>query len=278
MSEQTFAKERPYWHVDAKWITGLVLVVVLSITFLIFNLVQITNQENGIDFLTILLASMFSQQAGGLDEEADIEIALEKMAADPDGIWQPIENLNITIQEDEIEGLTPREIRLLFFRKWAEPLYQDGIEGLADLADDPDMKASILDGGGLLNVITEANHSKLKTLLTGLVILCAVLLAFLVFFSYRFGRLASPGCVIFAAALPGFILLPLSAGLGSTSTGEIPAEGSQGMLATYAQIAGDSLPGIIEIITRNYLIFLGVGFLLMLVGILGGIFIREKKT
>ena len=69
MSKQKSTKPRPYWHVDAKWITGILLVFTLSITFLVFNLGQITNAENGVDFLTLMIASVFNQQSGGMSSK-----------------------------------------------------------------------------------------------------------------------------------------------------------------------------------------------------------------
>jgi len=276
MSKQKSTKPRPYWHVDAKWITGILLVFTLSITFLVFNLGQITNAENGVDFLTLMIASVFNQQSGGIDEDVTMETILQNIAEEPQGAWQPVPGLNINIQEEEIEGLELREIRLLFFRKWAEPLYHDGIEGLANLADDPELRASIIEGGALLEIISAENHGKLQMALVGLVITDLVLLALLVLFSYRFGRLSSPGFVIFLAALPGILLLPLSASLGAISTPS--ADGEGGYTAMLANIAAEALPDVIAIISRNYMIFLGIGSGLIFLALLCTIFIRKKTV
>ncbi|MFH1446409.1 MAG: hypothetical protein ABIG43_03240 [Chloroflexota bacterium] len=275
MSKQKSVKPRPYWHVDAKWIIGILLVFILSITFIVFNLGQITNAENGIDLQTLMIASIFNQQSGGLDDNVTMETILQNIAEEPKGAWQPVPGLNITVREEEIEGLALREIRLLFFRKWAEPLYNDGIDGLANLADDPELRANIIEGGALLEIISAENHSKLQLVLVGLVITDLVLLALLILFSYRFGRLSSPGFVIFLAALPGILLLPLSAGLGETSSAT-SSEGIGVYTAMLTNIAAEALPDVISIVSRNYLIFLGIGSGLIFLALLGTIFIRKK--
>jgi hypothetical protein len=147
---------------------------------------------------------------------------------------------------------------------------------LAALSSDPEMQTNIVEGGGLLEIITAENHRKLQGALLGLVIASLGLLGLIIFFSYRFGRLGSPGCVIFVTALPGIILLPLSTAISATSGEPLPL-GEDGGFAMFAQIAVDALPGVASILTRTYLIFLGIGLLLMLLALLGNIFIREKK-
>jgi len=80
---------RPYWHVDAKWLTGLLLLALLNITFLVFILAQVTAPEQGITLLTVTLASSFSAEGGGLDASGDVEIMRQKIAESPNGQWQP---------------------------------------------------------------------------------------------------------------------------------------------------------------------------------------------
>lgn len=144
-------KPRPYWHVDAKWLTGILLLFLLNITFLVFILVQVTAPEQGIALLTMTLASSFSAESGGLDAAGDIEIMRQKIAEAPNGEFQPIPGMQIIVREEDIAGKTPREARLWFFRQWAEPLYYDGAQGLASLTTDPEMGKNISEGVGPAN-------------------------------------------------------------------------------------------------------------------------------
>jgi len=78
---------RPYWHVDAKWLTGILLLFLLNITFLIFILMQVTAPERGIALLTVTLARSYSAESGGMDVSGDIEIIRQKIAESPNGEW-----------------------------------------------------------------------------------------------------------------------------------------------------------------------------------------------
>lgn len=154
------SKPRPYWHVDAKWITGILLLFLLNATFLLFILMLVTAPDMGIDLLTVALASSFSRE--GLDQKADMEIMHEKIAESPNGEWQPIPSLNIVVREEDITGLTPREMRLWFFRQLAEPIYYEGSQGLANLSTDPDLQNNTETELGLVGFISAETHSKLQ--------------------------------------------------------------------------------------------------------------------
>src|SRR3990172_1692577 len=190
MSTSESPRPRPYWHVDAKWITGILLLFILSATFLTFLLAWVTAAEQGIELLSVILASSFSRE--GLDQEGDLEIMHEKIAESPDGAWQPIPSLNIVVREQDIEGLSPREMRLWFFRQLAEPIYYEGDQGLASLSPDPEMQKNMQGQIGPLGFISAEVHGRLKKALIVLSLASVALLSLLAYFSHRFGRLASP--------------------------------------------------------------------------------------
>ena len=170
-------KPRPYWHVDAKWITGILSILVLMVTFSIYLLMQINNPKRGNpNLLATTMASVFSYEGGGLDESGDVENMKEKIAESADGSYQPIPGLDITVRMDDIEGKTPREARLWFFTQMAEPLYNDGQQGLIDKMTDPDMKDEVSGGVGPLALISAETHSKLKSglLISGVISLLLI--------------------------------------------------------------------------------------------------------
>ena len=280
MNTTGFSKVRPYWHIDAKWITGILLLFLLNITFLLFIVVQVTAADRGIDLLTITLASSFSRD--GLDQEADLEIMHQKIAESPNGTWKPIPSLNIAVREEDITGLTPREMRLWFFRQLAEPLYYEGPQGLAGLATDPEMRKNMEGGNGPLGFISAATHSKLQKTFYVFGSISLALMGLLVFFSYRFGRLGSPGCVIFLAALPGLIALSMARGWLEHSAGNLvqPAEMTTVTLYTQmiAQLAADALPEIVQMAIRTYLILILSGSTLILLALIGPLFMRKRKN
>lgn len=146
MSTEHTPKPRPYWHMDAKWIVGLILVFVLALTLLVSSLVQVTGEKPAVDTLSMVMALVLSE--GGLDDESDAAEMREQLRASSEGSIQPIPGLRITISEEEIANLSPRQVRLAFMRKLAEPIYEGGAQELAALADDAKMQQDIIEGRG----------------------------------------------------------------------------------------------------------------------------------
>jgi hypothetical protein len=278
MNTAQVKKPRPYWHVDAKWITGILLLLLLNITFFIYLLVQVTSLQIGVNLLSTALASTFSFSGGGLDAEGDLALMHQKIAAAPDGIWQPLPEFNIFVREADIAGLTPREARIWFFSQLAGPLYNDGAQGLADLSTDPEVQKSILESGiGPLGVISAASNNKLKVALLGSGLISLLFLGLLILFSYRFGRLGSPGCVIFLAAIPGLLLFGgLRGWIGQAAQAAPPVE--QTSITRYTQLAVDILPGVIQSALQTYLALILVGIILILVALVGRFFFHERKN
>src|SRR5688572_13330556 len=97
-------KPRPYWHVDAKWITGLLLAFVLGLTLLVYTLVQITAEDPAVDTLSMTMALLFSPQ--GLDDETEIAQFRQQLSANSEASLQPILGLQITIQATDIANLS----------------------------------------------------------------------------------------------------------------------------------------------------------------------------
>ncbi len=263
-------RPRPYWHVDAKWITGILLLFLLSGTFLTLILARITAPERGIELLTVLLANSFSRE--GLDQEADMEIMHEKIAESPNGAWQPIPNVNIYVRKEDIAGLSPREMRLWFFRQLAEPIYYEGGKGLAGLSTDPEMRENMEQDVGLLGFISAENHSRLNRALLILGSVSLVFLGLLSFFSYRFGRLGSPGCVIFLAAIPGIVIFSMLRGWLEHGMQAPDPQAEETYITVYAQtfnrLASDALPGIVESGLQTYLLLALFGIVLILAALI----------
>jgi hypothetical protein len=80
------SRPRPYWHVDAKWVVGLLLLGVLSLTLLVYNLVQVTDEEPAVDALSLALALVLSPE--GIDDPQSVELILEQIRSSPDKVGQ----------------------------------------------------------------------------------------------------------------------------------------------------------------------------------------------
>lgn len=277
MNTNESPKPRPYWHVDAKWISAILLLFLLSATFLTFMLVQITAAEQGVEILTVVLASSFSRD--GLDQELDMEVINQMIAESPNGSWKPISGLNIVVREQDIAGLSPREIRLFYFRQMAEPLYYEGAQGLVNLSTDPGMQENMEGGMGPLSFINAETHTRLNNLFIVLSLVSLIFLGMLSYFSYRFGRLGSPGCVIFLAAVPGVVLFSMVRGW--LEHGAQNEETKVTVMTEYTQVvtrlAVDILPNIVQKGLQTYLFLTLFGFGLMLAALISLLIVRLRK-
>lgn len=199
---------RPYWHVDAKWVCGLLALGLLAGSLLLMMAAAITAPKYGVELAATAIATAFSRD--GLDEPMTPEEAdklRRQVAASPGGRFAPIPNFpTATITAADLE-LPPRELRLKIFRQIAEPIYTLGAEGAAKkFTSDPVQQEQFKKDAFLLGLLTRETHEKLKWLGGWGLGLSVLTLAGVVFFSARWGRLANPGLLLLMVALPGVVL------------------------------------------------------------------------
>ena len=273
MSSKDAPRSRPYWHVDAKWITGLLLTVLLSLTLLVYGLVQITSEKPAVDTLTMTMALTSSRH--GLDDKTEIEEVRKRLGAGSGGTFEPIPGLRLSVTEEDLANLSPRELRLSLFRQIAEPFYREGTEGLAELVEEPELEKGLAGGAGALSFFTLEMHQRLRGTFLFLGIISLLLFIPLTFFSHRFGRLAGPGCVLILASLPGAILFNLiSAAPQPAAKPPVEEADMSGMLG---YLAANLVPPLAEIIARTYTIALVLGLVLAISSVFGSLIWRLSR-
>ncbi|MBM7615027.1 hypothetical protein [Alkaliphilus hydrothermalis] len=203
-------KVRPYWHIDLKWITGIILVFVLSLTFFISGLMVITKEDMAVEKMSILLAAMFSPD--GLDAEADFDEVEKELETNSKGEFNPFPGLKISFTREDIDMYPPRELRIKIFKQIAAPVYREGAEGIHAIVegDDPELQQKFSDDMGILSIINLKNHLVLKRIQLYLLITTIVLLIPFIYFSYGFGRLGNPGLVVSLASLPSALIFTIA--------------------------------------------------------------------
>jgi hypothetical protein len=202
----THAKPRPYWHVDAKWIAGILLFFSLGTSLLVGAAHNLTEEKTAIEIGTVTIASLFSPD--GLDAPGDLTPLREKLAASPDKKIAPIPNFpNATITEEDINTLSPRELRLKIFRQVVTPIYHKGVAGAAkDFTSDPAQQKQFTKDAQLLQLLTRQTHDTLgAVLMIGVGASIVLTLAF-VFFSWRWGRVGNLGFMLLLVSVPGSLL------------------------------------------------------------------------
>jgi len=123
-------------------------------------------------------------------------------------------------------------------------------------------------------LITKENHEKLLFVQLILSVFALVMLAVLILFSFRFGRMASPGFVIVFSGLPGaafFYTVKLI--LQNQSLFPKPAA-NEGASAVMGYIVSITLPPVLDKIITVYYSIIGVGFVILLAALIAKIVSR----
>lgn len=262
-------KPRPYWHVDLKWFFGLLLVVALGVWLLLLNAYNLTSPSVAIPLTTNVLAQMFSH--GDLDSDGGVAELKAKVAASPTKSIQPIPDFPVTVTEQDVNTLSPRQLRLKIFGQIAEPLYYKGPHEYAQtLTEDPQKRRQFENDASLLGLVTQSRHELVGRLLIGLGVAAILLLTGVIFFSAGFGRLVTPGVILLVVSVPvaiAFSILKHWADSSIATPANVPAEDNNMILI----IAQNNLGGVIAYGQRVYLIGLGVAGGLLLVAAVGKI-------
>ncbi len=250
------AKRRPYWHVDAKWLSAMLLLVALVGTLPVVALYRATSATSGPKLIAYVMAGMVSPE--GIDSVAGLQELKAKIKKSGSQTLN-FGGVPVTITAADADQLTPRELRLKVVGGFSEKFYQQGPRQLATQqgATQAGIEKAESDAT-FLRPLTKEGHDALGRVLLWLGLADVLLLGLLVFFSHRVGRLVSPGVVLFLVGLPGLLFTaiasqpaaPVVTGRGSDS------ESVTGQLGAFA---GFLVPLVIKDFANVYIWALAVG-------------------
>lgn len=196
---------RLYWFVDAKWVCSLLLTAAVAAWLLLMVLYRITAPSTGVPLTTNVLAYYFSRN--GLDDTSGFDKLKTQIAASPTKSIRPIPGFPVTITEQDITTLSPRDLRLKIFGEIAKPLYEKGAKQYAmEITNDPVQQKQFENDAMLLSLVTQSRHDALGTLAVWAGVVALLIAAAAIFFSAGFGRLVTPGAVLLLVSLPGAVL------------------------------------------------------------------------
>lgn len=230
---------RPYWHVDAKWIVGLLLVAVLSGGLLVYGLYQVTERGPATRMIAsgigVYIGSMLPAEARTALRLVEAE-TLRRAAQSPNDQFQLLPLFNLTARGSEISHFTPEALEAYTSQRVAEAIYDKGAGGLAGIL--VGQSTSPVDIG-LLSALGPETHQALGRYAAVLGVVALILLVPLLFFSAGFGRLGSPGVALTVAALPGTLAAAVLATMPGASSG---AAGAADLAGIVAVVAGRVIP------------------------------------
>lgn len=263
-------KTRPYWHVDVKWIAGLIFTPVFAVTFLLFNLHQATNETNGIKMSSVVLEAMYAPAV--MDSADKVEEIKNIIRESPEKALKPFPGIDVEITEEDINNYSVEEITERVFFELAKNIYEFDS---AEMKFNAEGKTDALSNLGMMAIFTRSGHQYIGKILTYSLLISLVFLILLVRFSYSSGRLISPGLIFILVGLPAVLLLTLL----QKAQGNPPVvlEGEeitlQQRVSLFISIVG---PEISEFFIKNYIILTVSGFALVLGGIVRGVVKKHK--
>lgn len=205
-------KPRPYWHVDAKWVSGIVFGVALAMWLLLVVAYQVTQRETAVKLMANLVT--FGMPVG---DEASQQQALESLRKQiAESPTKSIETLpGVKITEADL-ALGPVALRDKIFTQFAEPIYDKGTRRVAEeQTSDKAAQDKFVNDATVFSLVTKESHDRIGVAvwIVGFVVLALSALA--AYFSFRFGRIVTPALVLLLVSLPA--LLVFSAVVAITS-------------------------------------------------------------
>jgi hypothetical protein len=194
-------KARPYWHVDVKWISGILLFFALSSALLFYNLATLTSRDTAVALSANVVASLFSRD--GLDDEAGlVEFRQQAVKSQSEKVVPVPQFPGVSITKQQALTLKARDLRIAIFSQITGPIYDLGVVGAAkQFVNKPADQAAFVRQASVLSVFTKQTHSAMLAGFWIAAFLSVLFIAALVFFSAGWGRLVSPG-ILFAIVSP----------------------------------------------------------------------------
>jgi hypothetical protein len=203
--DQAGTKPRPYWHVDAKWVCGIVLCVVLGVWLLLMVAHQATSREIAVQVMTNMI-TVGMKQGSAEDNKKAIESLRKQIAESPTKSIQPFPGFPATITEADL-ALSPQKFREKIFRQVTEPLYDKGARQLAEeQTKDKAKQDKFVNDASAFSLFSKEGHDRIGgwVIIGGLIVLLVAAAA--IFFSHGFGRIITPAVALLIVSLPGLAL------------------------------------------------------------------------
>src|SRR5258708_3643693 len=153
---------RPYWHVDVKWLSGVLLFVSLGACLFLYNLSNLTERSSAVNISATVIARLFSEN--GMDYSGDLAGFRKQAASSPSNIIKPLEQFpTVQLSKYDVLRLSPRDLRIAIFSQITGPIYDKGVKAAAvSLTRDPAQQQQFIQQASVLGIVTESTHELLQ--------------------------------------------------------------------------------------------------------------------
>lgn len=186
---------------DSKWLSAILAAVCLAGALVCQAGAALTDEKPGVDVIAHVFSLITSPK--GIDDQTDIDGLRTLLSTKGGEEVKPFPGMDIRVKASDIDGMTPREVRLFLFRQIGEPLWQSGEDGLARVFDDENVRAELKGQGiGVFRYFTRATRDRLNGWAMTMFFLASVFFFATIMASRGFGRLVTPALAFAAASVP----------------------------------------------------------------------------
>lgn len=268
-----------HWRVDLKWVSALVLIVLLTITLPVIVAYQLTAKESATKLISYTLAGMTSPN--GIDSSDGLEEVKQRIAINGSETIK-IAGVSVTFTAEDVNTLSPRELRLKVFSAFSNDFYDLGAKGFAEKQGYSGAEVDKFEkDASIFSIFTLKTHNLIGTALAIIILVDLVVAAGLLFFSFRFGKFISLGLVLMLVGLPGLLFMAIAKN-NSEVIGAARTEAATSISDMIGGFVSFISPLIVPYFANTYVIVLLSGLGLLLVAALGRIayklFFKGKKV
>lgn len=252
-------RTRPLWFIDAKWVAGIICVLVLHAYLLLVALGGLAGPQVSVAIGTAIFSELLGDAV-----QSNFDNIQRWAKVNPGRSLAAMGLPEVGLTGKDVSSLTAEQLTA----RIAEGLARALVQGQLDLNDlellGPDAGAMMplaLLTGALGFIGTDASRILSRAALVPLPLL-AIFAILLLVFSYRFGKLVSPGVATLCAALPGFVLGRVLS-LGARALGDDPI--------------GTTARAVVASVGRPFNLAVSIGAGLVVLGIAGSLVFRPKQ-
>lgn len=298
-------KQRPNWFVDLKWVFSLLFILFFVSGLLIFNFSQIVSRKNVVDQMTANIQYSLQEKLNDFFQLAnqflktnenyvkiilsEAKTELDKLAQDSEKASQeiehgngekiqPIKGLSFSIDKNQIDKYS-KQIETAIYKEIASSLQNIQDKGLTNAADREQWQKELTEKINFPKIYSAELHRKYIIISSLLFFISFILFFGAVFFSFKWGRIFTPGLLILITSIPGFYILNRAENYLINSYLESLQDSNNFLIQIFAQAIYDAFDQQISSIYLVYKVLLIIGIILIIVALIGKIYcyLKNKK-
>ncbi|GEM_PF-2641119 len=280
-------QKRPLWFIDAKWIFALLFLMVFAISMTSYNIMQLTNRERAVESITGMIEDTLNNTEGNVLQKIEEykqslsenqNEAAEGEETDQDQDESVIgKALNLFFPESEIQNKSASDLKDGLLENLAVPIYEEGTSIIFTLLKGVDYATPIDSVLNKIPIYSDETHDKLMSIFVTTLVISFILLAGVVYFSWRWGKIFNSGLVIAITAAPGFLGYGYAQSFIKEWLPNIGADGGNFFINTFVVGIIQTLEKNVKDITTYQSVWFWIGIALIVIAIAGKIFFHYRK-